>query len=546
MNAKRWGKIFFIAVSVIGLTACGQEKENDGNREYAEASLFCDVSFWDYPVWKVQEGTITGEITEKTGLALDVMQPTQDVDTQLRLMLLNDELPDIISVTDSISISQLVSSGKVWRIDEFLEAYKPDSHILQDFPEDIKRELIRRDGAWYAFPSHINSADARGQWRTSPYMEQVVQYNDNNAIIWNKKLLEQSGLEVENLRTQEDVLAAFQKVKDMEIQVEGEDVIVLLVDGKDYQDPTLKYLEGTFGAEWVDEEGNYKDILLQPQTKNALDFLNTCIRLGYASPNQLAMETEETQKLMQSERVLCFIGNVANTGVEFSNWVSTGVILSSDGSKPVLGKNMRASTGWISTFIAKDCGNPEEIAAFLDYMTSKDGLSLWHYGREGTDYYVGEDGCYYKMETQDSAAAVEEELGAWWMFSNSAWQRSVQVVSDEDICANQVMTAYGMSPETVLYDSSLLILPANLISSESVEGSIEKAIAEWKDSQIIKVVLAESEMAFEEEYETLIQGLYDRGIEELDKCREEGYRANCQEYGSSIQKVNKAEGVAER
>lgn len=250
------------------------------------------------------------------------------------------------------------------------------------------------------------------------------------------------------------------------------------------------------------------------------------------------METAETQRLIQSGRVLCFIGNVANTGVRFDGWVSTGVILSSDGSRPVLGKNMRATTGWISTFIARDCENPDEIAAFLDYMTSKEGLSLWHYGREGADYYVGEDGCYYEMKTQDAVAA-EEELGIWWMFSNTAWHRSVQAVSDEDICSNQAMTAYGMNPETVLYDSSLLILPANLISSDSAEGKIEKAVAEWRDSQIIKVVLAESEAEFEREYESLIQGLYDRGIEELDRRRGEAYRANCQEYGSSIQKVNK-------
>lgn len=544
MKRKRFGKLLAILLCVFVLTSCNIENGNEDSGKYVEASLFCDVSFWEYPVWKVQEGTITGDITRKTGLALDVIQPTQDMDTQLRLMLLNDELPDIVSVTDSITISQLVSSGKVWRIDEFLETYKPDSHILQDFPEDIKRELIRRDGAWYAFPSHINSADARERWKTSPYMEQIVRYNDNNAIIWNKELLEQAGLETENLRTQEEVLAAFQKVKDMELQVEGENVVVLLVDGKDYQDPTLKYLEGTFGAEWVDEKGNYKDILLQPQAKKALEFLNTCIRYGFASPNQLAMETAETQKLIQSGRVLCFIGNVANTGVRFDGWISTGVILSSDGSRPVLGKNMRASTGWISTFIARDCENPEEIAVFLDYMTSKEGLSLWHYGREGTDYYVGEDGCYYEMKTQDAVAA-EEELGIWWMFSNTAWHRSVQAVSDEDICSNQAMTAYGMNPETVLYDSSLLILPANLISSESAEGKIEKAVAEWKESQIMKVVLAESEAAFEKEYETLIRGLYDRGIEVLDKRRGEGYRASCQEYGSSIQKVNK-EGETER
>lgn len=527
------------------LAACGRKEDRDEEREYAKASLFCDVDFWEYPAWKVQEGTITGEITEKTGLALDVMQPTQDMDTQLRLMLLNDELPDIVSVTDSVTISQLVSSGKVWRIDEFLETYKPDSHILQDFPEDIKRELIRRDGAWYAFPSHMNSADARKQWETVPYMEEVIRHNDNNAIIWNKELLARAGLEPEDLQTQEQVLAAFGKVKDMGLSVDGEEVIVLLVDGKDYQDPTLKYLEGTFGAEWVDDEGNYRDIILQPQTKNALSFLNECIRQSYASPGQLTMETEEIQRLMQSGRVLCFIGNVANTGVAHKDWLSTGVILASDGSAPVLGKNMRASTGWISTFIARDCEHPEEIAAFLDYMTSREGMALWVYGREGTDYYVGEDGCYYRMERDDAEAEEQDRLDIWWMFSNTAWVRSVIVLTEETISENEIVTAYGMHERTKLYDSSLLIMPVDLLAGDSEAEGMEKEILAWKDSQIVKVLLAESQEGFEQEYQILIQGLYDRGIERLDKIRGEGYLANCREYGSCITKVNKTDGGAE-
>lgn len=534
-------------VCALCLSACGEGDGGnagdvpDGPEEYVRASLFCDVSFWEYPAWEVEAGTITGDITERTGLALDVMQPTQDADIQLRLMLLGDELPDIISVTDSVTIRQLVSSGKVWRIDEFLEIYKPDSHILRDFPEDVKRELIRRDGAWYAFPSHINSADAREQWMTSPYMEQVVQYNDNNAIIWNRELLERAGLDAESLETQEEVLAAFEKVKNMEFQVEGEDVIVLLVDGKNFQDPTLKFLEWTFGAEWVDEDGNFRDILLQPQARNALAFLNLCIRSSYAAPEQLTMETTEIQELMQSGRVLCFIGNVANTAITYQDWVSTGVILSPDGSSPVFGKSMRATVGWISTFIARDCAHPEETAAFLDYMTGGEGMALWNYGREGTDYYVGEDGCYHRM--QGKASEEPEGLGIWWMFCNSAWARSVQEISEVALRRYEIETAYGMHPATVTYDSSLLLLPSDLIPTESAEGRIEKVVAEWKDSQIVKVVLAESEKDFEREYGILIQGLYERGIARLDERRDDGYQENCREYGSRIRKVNRTEGA---
>lgn len=69
-------------VCALCLSACGEGDGGnagdvpDGPEEYVRASLFCDVSFWEYPAWEVEAGTITGDITERTGLALDVMQPT--------------------------------------------------------------------------------------------------------------------------------------------------------------------------------------------------------------------------------------------------------------------------------------------------------------------------------------------------------------------------------------------------------------------------------------------------------------------------------------
>lgn len=532
--------LFIVIFCEAFLSSCTGEIKQEEVNAYARASLFCDVSWWEIPLWKEEEGTITGDISKKTGITLDIIQPTQKADTQLKIMLLNDELPDIISVTDSITISQIVDSGKVWKIDEFLETYKPDSHILQDFPEDIRQELIKRDGGWYAFPSHMNSADARQYWQPVPDMEKVVEYNDNNAIIWNRALLDRMGLSVENLQTQEEVMAAFELAKDKELQVNGEDVIVLLVDGKEYQDPTLKYLEGSFGAEWIDDEGNYMDILLQPQAKNALQFLNTAMRLSYMQPEQFAMENRQIKEFMNSGRVLCFIGNVANTAVNFADWVSSGVILSSDGSTPVMGKNMRASTGWISTFISKDCENPKEVAAFLDYMTSDEGMTFWSYGYEGTDYYVGDDGYYYRLNMDAAKEYAKTGVWAWWMFSNSAWERSVSIQrSDNQRAEYDVTTAYGMHERTVLYDSSLLLMSVDMASTESESGRMEKEIEEWKESQILKTLLAESESAFESEYDILISGLYDRGIEQLDQYKNEAYQKNCHEYGKSIEKINK-------
>ena len=118
----------------------------------------------------------------------------------------------------------------------------------------------------------------------------MAEYSDNNTIIWNKHLLKQLGIREEELDTEEGVLAAFEKAKNSGITVDGKDIIPLILDGKAYQDPSLKYLEGTFGAEWVYENGNYKDIILQPETKEALKFIHIALQKGYLTAESLTLE----------------------------------------------------------------------------------------------------------------------------------------------------------------------------------------------------------------------------------------------------------------
>jgi putative aldouronate transport system substrate-binding protein len=541
---KRWtgkigGMILTIALTAGMITGCAgkqEESEQTQKENYVTATLFCDVNHWNPPAWDLSEDSITGKITKKTGVQLDTTVPAQDADLRLKILMVNDELPDLISVTDETVISQLVTSGKVWNLEEFLKKYKPDSHLLKDFPEDLKKEMIRRDRAWYALPSHINSEDARAYWKQDEFWTNYQDYSDNNAIIWNIALLKEFGIDTENLQTMEQVLAAYEKVKGKKTKA-GQTVIPLLVDGKNYRDPTLKYLEGTFGAEWVDENGDFKDILLQPQTKTALSFLNIAVRKGYMDSSQLTWENLKVKETLDTQPVLCFIGNIANTGIEQGDWTSTGVILSPDGSSPVMGKSKRAN-GWMSTFVSKKCKHPEEVAEFIDYMTSVDGMMDWYYGEEGEDYTVGEDGKYYRTK-QGQKLADASHLGTWWMFENTAWERSVQGITRQEEDMYQVMAQYGSNKHTVIYDASLLFMPADLLADNNKIKDIQSSIELWKTDSISQVVLAESEEAFEQEYEKMLQGLYERGIEQLDDKKNEAYQENCRVYGSKIEKVNK-------
>lgn len=537
-----WGKgIICAMLCVFGAMSClcgcgvaaGQEESGGTTR----ISLFCDVDFWTPPPWETGEDTITGKITKETGVALDITVPPQDADNQVRLMLANDNLTDLVCVTNETTISQIVSSGKFWGLQEFFEEYCPDAQILKNFPQDVKQGLIKRDGGWYSYPSHLAVGEVTEIWKaSSECYEDMVEYAWNSGIIWNKSLLEELGIDEQELRTQEQVMQAFEKAMQKN-EERGNPIIPLILDGQDYWDHSLTFFLGTFGAEPVDEAGNYIDKIRQPEAKEALAYLNQMVQKGYFQAERLSLSNAQIRQHITGGNVLCFVGNTANLDMDSRDWVSSGPILPSSGKHPVYGREEQVSLGWINTFISKSCEHPKELARWMDYMISPEGRFVWKFGEEGVHYEM-EDGLVKLTETGKQAKRDYGNTGvdAWWMFHNTAWERSViapyEAGSIEE-AETQIRVAYGKAEESRKYNSSLL----QMSLGEGKQG-LEEEVQKYKEKQLPKVILAEDNEQFEQQYQILMDGLEACGICELDAEKNIQYQKNCREQKDRIAKVN--------
>lgn len=514
------------------------------NTELDTITLFSDVDFWDLPDWSLEEGSISAEISKQTGLVIDNMIPPQDAKRILSSLFLKEELPDLIVLEDAEMAHQLAISGKVWNLQELLELYYPDSHLLKRFPEDMKQELIRRDGAWYAYPSHINSLDAKEIWQCpGKYYDKIDQYSTTLAVIWNRSLLKKFGLTAQDLKTKNQVFAAFEKVKAANQNSENGQIIPLLLDGSLYQDYSLTVLNNCFGAECVDSEENYRDRWLSSEAKETLQFVNTALREEYVCAEDLMANNTKIKADMASGNVLCFIGNEANTGIDPFDWVSFGPILSESGKRPVLGKDIRMAKGWLNTLISKSCKYPQKVAKWLDYMTSDQGMLVNNYGFEGEDYIWEPDGTIRLTEEgiQKRADFAITGYSAWWNFGNYAWERSILPIPEEDEDSYQthlLESALGSYPDTYIYDTSLLSLPNNYIAPESELGQIQEQISSFKEAQIAKIIAAGTDQEFEKAYNYFISHLKELGIEQLDLAINEQVQKNYAFYRDSIEKVN--------
>ena len=85
--------------SVSPVTGVGQQEEKQRVIP-VRLTLFSDVSGWIPGEWSLADHTLTREISEKTGIAIEASVPAQDADLQLSLLLIKNRLPDLMIIQD--------------------------------------------------------------------------------------------------------------------------------------------------------------------------------------------------------------------------------------------------------------------------------------------------------------------------------------------------------------------------------------------------------------------------------------------------------------
>lgn len=530
----------------------GKEDAGEANAAVEDVSIYwySDVTGWGPSGWAngVTSSPLTDAIKEKTGVSFEIEQPPTDADTKLALMIASNDLPDLISITNSDVINQLIDADKVWLMEEFLQTYDPDSHLLTDFPEDVKNAVINKWGAWYSFPSHMESSDHRETYPMScDIFEDNVTKGHNSAIMFNKSIMDELGITAEDVQTESGFYAACEKVKNSGYTVDGQSVIPVVLHGNLWISSSLDgIISETFGVIPVNGEGNYRRREMNPGYKNALNFVNTLIRNEYLDVNTLTLDENANLSYVESGRVFCWIGNPAQSSkLAELNITSFGPILADSGAVPAAGINMLAGTGWIQTFVSKDCKNPEALAKAISFATSEEGLWLNYYGVEGEDYTLQSDGTMVRTEEGQARYESEYNSNIWlWPFNDTDFFWNTTPGPEEgtqEYAYGIANAAFGKYEDTYLYDSGLLsFVDTNVIEPSSDLGIKAGQITNYLEGQKAKIVSAASEAEFEQEYQNMIDTLNGYDVTAIDEELNKFLQANYELYGEKIENPNAA------
>ena len=490
--------------------------------------------------WDMEQPIFKG-ITDATGCIPQVTIPAADADTKLNLMIANNNLPDLITLTNDDLIYELIESDLVWDLGEFMETYMPDSHIFEDFPQDVKDETIRRYGGWYFYPSHIISDGAAGIWGYPEGTEEYYQnlkYSDQFSVFINTEYATQLGIDVKSIDTEEklfDLMAQFYEAG--LTNDAGADVYTVVVPAENWEEMNMRALKQQFGTLPYDEEGNYRSEYYAPQYRHAVEFLNKCYRLGYLDQNILTLDETSTKTICNSGRAAIYIGGISalNMGHD-DEWETPGPVLSSTGDIPVFPVQTTTSLGWLRTFVSKDCENPEAIAKFIDYMSGREGMLLHMYGIEGEDYYWDDQGMLHRTEVGNSK--VEDRVSGmygFYAFHHISFSRSVEYVDVEN--ASDLYTAFGSSDKVFRYNSSLFNLPAGYVEAGSDYAFIKNEVNNYVNSELPKMIMADSEDSFNSMFDGFIEKLDSLDLPEYDEYVNSAVQEAANEAGVDLKEA---------
>ena len=356
---------------------------------------------WDNPVAKA--------ITEATGVTLDVSYPVAsqgDAKEDVALMIANDEYPDMIYAKGSAT--DLYQAGALIDMTDLIEKYGPN--IKKMYGAEMEKLKWSQDdpGIYQLSYAGVNQktlttgGSCQIQWA-------ALKENDYKY----PKTLDEYEKMIKSY------LAAHPKTED------GLDMIVISMSASAWHWMiTIGHPAGLIAdaspdnGQWIiDDEYNVHYKHVTDEEKEYFKWLCRMYNEGILDPNFATQTDDDYIAKVASGRVVaitdaewhysqCEATLVADGKVD-QTYVGLPVTLREDQVEKAL-LYQGTTVGW-GIGITKSCEDPVRAIKFLDYLCSDEGQILYHWGIEGENYFLDDDGQPYRTDEEVAKAQSDPD-----------------------------------------------------------------------------------------------------------------------------------------
>ena len=356
---------------------------------------------WDNPVAKA--------ITEATGVTLDVSYPVAsqgDAKEDVALMIANDEYPDMIYAKGSAT--DLYQAGALIDMTDLIEKYGPNIKKMYGAEKEKLKGSQDDPGIYQLSYAGVNQktlttgGSCQIQWA-------ALKENDYKY----PKTLDEYEKMIKSY------LAAHPKTED------GLDMIGITMSASDWHWMiTLGNPAGLIAdaspdnGQWIiDDEYNVHYKHVTDEEKEYFKWLCRMYNEGILDPNFATQTDDDYIAKVASGRVVaitdaewhysqCEATLVADGKVD-QTYVGLPVTLREDQVEKAL-LYQGTTVGW-GIGITKSCEDPVRAIKFLDYLCSDEGQILYHWGIEGENYFLDDDGQPYRTDEEVAKAQSDPD-----------------------------------------------------------------------------------------------------------------------------------------
>lgn len=349
------------------------------------------------------------KITELTGIKLDVKYTPGDSDEKvLASQLASGTIPDVIvTYLDNSTRPEFPLLLKAAKEDMFADvsSYMKDSKVYSKYyeegylPKDTYNNIVFRDDldGVYMWQMNIDEVDKSLMY--------IPDEEYKGGLYIQKKIVDALGIDPTAINTQEQFYDLLVQINEGGFTDDNGNAVYALgpkywggsVDSLKYIVPGLKW--GVSDDYNVDENGNVRHESEMDTIYDEINYVRRLLNEGLMNPEFFTIDNTRAQEVSKNHNsaIIADVHNYEDIIYANEDWVPLGPLndIQGDNKEVTHGKSGRGCMA-----ISADAKNPEEIFAFFDWLSTKEGQMIAQYGAEGVSYDLVDGKPVLKEEVQ--------------------------------------------------------------------------------------------------------------------------------------------------
>jgi putative aldouronate transport system substrate-binding protein len=506
--------LVFIGIIMMGCTQQASTIKKE------EAPL--TITFFDKNTGDAFNNPVALEIMKRTGVKVEVQQPTGNPAEKLNLMLASDDLPDIVLMDRSSDlVNKYISAGALIPLNELIDKYGPD---VKKMYGDTLNKIRYTDGKNY-YLSNWYGLEPEPVLAFSIRKDFVKEFAPGKA---------EGGVPF----TADEFKKLLADFKTKYPQIDGKESIPLTMNGESYSS-AIGTFKGMFGLyPYYNDNGSLKFDVKNPKYRDMVLYMNDLFRNKLIDREWAINKKQAWLQKISSGVVLASTGSFWDprdasnilrdkSGEDAQLFGYKVVAPGVDPSKTTYGG--RSSLGWDAIAITKKNKDPIRTMKFINFLASEEGQYLKMWGIEG-EHWDMKDGKHVPrpevvsgFKENSKNYSLKTGIRKWtWFIKNGPGNDGTPY----DLAARYIRTTTDLmalkNMSDTLYDSA----PYDGLGPQggSTEALIELKVKDIMAQGVTKAIMANSANETNRLFDSMLADMKAAGDEKVEAIISKNYQ----------------------